>query len=290
MTDSNEAAGFLRIDNPDDPVYRIFPLWFLEEALRLKQLILVQPTLWEDPYELLTERVAVVDKSITPWRKIFLEDHLRPAYAQAWSRTRESDTLLRAYSRVVKDSHFGRNTCPREEGVCVRSTARKLLNVLRTWCATDADRTCFIGSVQYLPREDLLQYVANLVGSRGPGFLSVDKPRAELRLLKRREYSHEAEVRLIYVEERDGAAENLVRVPFEPNDVFEDISFDPRLLTFETNERQAVIRSLGYRGPSRRRICISEPCSSCPSPIPQHESALRHAAANTSNKELRKRV
>ena len=246
--ESSESAGFLRIANPDDPVYRIFTLWFLEETLRLKQLILVQPQLWEDPYELLAESVAVVDKSTTPWRQVFLERHLRPAYAQAWSRTRESGTLLRAYSRVVKDPHFGRNTCPRDEGVRVRSTPRKLLAVLRAWCPTDADRTCFIGSVQYLPRERLLQHVANLVGSRGPEFFSAGRPRAELRLLKRHEYSHEAEVRLIYVEERDSVAGKFVQVPFEPNDVFEDINFDPRLLTFERNERETVVRSLGYTG------------------------------------------
>jgi hypothetical protein len=99
-----------------------------------------------------------------------------------------------------------------------------------------------------LPREHLHQHVANLVGRYGPEFFGAGRPRAELRLLKRHEYSHEAEVRLIYIEERDLAGEKLVGVPFEPNDIFEDITFDPRLVTFERNEREAVIRNLGYIG------------------------------------------
>ena len=31
---------FIRIDHPDEPVFRFYPLWFLEEALRLRQLVL----------------------------------------------------------------------------------------------------------------------------------------------------------------------------------------------------------------------------------------------------------
>jgi hypothetical protein len=53
---------------------------------------------------------------------------------------------------------------------------------------------------------------------------------------------------LIYVEERDLVAEKIIRVPFDPNEVFEDITFDPRLLTFEKDERETVIQSLGYKG------------------------------------------
>lgn len=37
-------------------------------------------------------------------------------------------------------------------------------------------------------------------------------------------------------------------MPIEPSAVFDEISFDPRLETFERRERGAVIRSLGYKG------------------------------------------
>lgn len=32
-------------------MYRIFPLWFFEEVLRSRQLVLVAPHRWEDPFD-----------------------------------------------------------------------------------------------------------------------------------------------------------------------------------------------------------------------------------------------
>jgi hypothetical protein len=170
----NENLGFVRISDPDEPIYRIFPLWFLEESLRLKQLALVSPELWEDPYELVPDNI-IIDDGSTPSGTHHIIQYLRPTFAQAWSRTRESDTLLRAYSRVVKDPHFNRNICPRDEGVRVRSTPRKLLVALQTWCPTDFGRTCFIGAVQYFPKDQLLQQFANLIGSKGKDFSTLVK-------------------------------------------------------------------------------------------------------------------
>jgi hypothetical protein len=47
---------------PDIPIYRIFPLWFLDEALRLRVLTLNSPSRWEDPYEVIGEKIIVVRK------------------------------------------------------------------------------------------------------------------------------------------------------------------------------------------------------------------------------------
>jgi hypothetical protein len=42
---SNEFADqLIRVPDVDAAIYRIFPLWFLEEALRLRQLVLVTPS------------------------------------------------------------------------------------------------------------------------------------------------------------------------------------------------------------------------------------------------------
>lgn len=242
--------GFLRVSDPDEPIYRIYPLWFLEEALRLKQLVLVQPGAWEDPHESLAEGIAVTPRvQGVPQPQRFLDCYLRPAYAQPWSRTHSSDTLLRAYSRVVKDPNSTRNTVPRDEGVRVRSTPRKLLAALKEWCPTNPSETCFIGSVQYGPAEGLHQHVADLIGKHGLEHFGRGRGRAELLLLKRAGYEHEAEVRLIYVEEREiGKLEPLLRVPCHPNAVFEDLVFDPRLAEFERIEREALVRKWGYQG------------------------------------------
>lgn len=243
--------GLLGIEHPDEPVYRIFPLWYFEEALRLRQLILVAPQQWEDPFEILASSIMMVDQRTTPWRQQSLETFLLPVYAQCWSRTQESDTLLRAYSRVNKDTHFGRNTDPRHEGVRVRTSPRKLIGAARSWAATLEGVSCYLGAVRYGTRDQILQYAANLIDRHGPAAVGRGHLRADLLLFKRTAFAHEAEIRLMCVDDRGINAEGQIRLPIEPNEVFEEVSFDPRLAPFERIERETIAKSLGYAGPFR---------------------------------------
>ena len=242
------SEGLIRITDPDKPIYRIFPLWFLEEALRLRQLVLIPPRSWEDPYEIVGDAIQVSRWEGDRWQQEIINQSLPPAYAQCWSETSESDTLLRAYSRVVKDPHFGRNTCPRDEGVRVRTTPRKLLRAIIEGTRSAPKGSCFLGSVQYLSEEGVLQTIANAIGHVGKEVFRIPSNRAKLLLLKRMAFAHEAEIRIIYVRDQSEPALPLLRVPIRPNEVFDQITFDPRLSAFERVERETVIRSLGYEG------------------------------------------
>jgi hypothetical protein len=178
-----------------------------------------------------------------------LERHLLPAYAQCWSRTSESDTLLRAYSRIAKDTHFERNMSPRDEGVKVRSTPRKLLRALLEWSPSPPARSGYIGAVSYYDSGDaILQELTNRVGQHGIDGMKDGVLRAELLLLKRRAFEHEAEVRLIYLEARTVPGAPFVRFPIGPNALFDEVTFDPRLGGIDLAERKASARSLGYSG------------------------------------------
>ena len=271
--ENRNDPGFLGIAEPDGPIYRIFPLWFLEEALRLHQLVLVPRTSWEDPYEVLEKRIAVnIHSGGVYQRQVMIGEGPPQAFAQCWSATPESDALLRAYSRVVKDNHFQRNACPRDEGVRVRSTPRKLLQALRAGTRDAPSASCFIGSVQYLSKTHLGQLVANVIGQVGLDVFAVPENRAKLMLLKRTAFSHEAEVRLIYVEHQLGANKPLVRVQIDPNEVFDEITFDPRLVEFERLEREATIRSMNYgRAVNRSDLyqsVLMEVMLDIPNPLP----------------------
>lgn len=238
----------IRISDPDAPIYRIFPLWFLEETLRLRQLTLVRPNRWEDPFEIVGDAIAV-----DQWREgcctqTIINQDLPPAFAQCWSATAESDALLRVYSRVEKDSQFRRNMCPRNEGVQVRSTARKLLHALLAKSNSEPRGRCYVGSVRYLSHEQILQDITNAIGTHGLSVFQNPANRARLLLLKRKAFAHEAEVRLIYVCEDPRVTQVLLRVPIDPAEVFDEITFDPRLESFERLERKALIRGLGYQG------------------------------------------
>jgi hypothetical protein len=239
--------ALIRISDPDAPIYRIFPLWFLDEALRLRLLTLNSPSRWEDPYEIIGERISII-RNVADKLERTMPRTLPAAFAQCWSATKESDTLLRAYSRVVKDPYFARNLHPREEGVRVNSTPRKLINALRAGTRSFPDGSCYVGGVDYMSEAHVQRELANAVGTYGPDVFTAPANRAKLLLLKRDAFQHEAEVRLIYVEQRDVPPEPVFRVQFDPNEVFDDISFDPRLVEFERKEREAAVRAAGYTG------------------------------------------
>jgi len=185
------------------------------------------------------------------YRQESLEPYLQHAFAQCWSRTEESDTLLRAYSRVSKDPYFHRNICPREEGVRVKTSPRKLLSALQKWATTTAmpGISCFVGAVQYTCREQVQQTLTNRIYRHGPHAVGRGRLRAELLLLKRLAFSHEDEVRIICVASRDVPEESFPRIPIEPTELFDEVTFDPRLAPFEREERKAAAKSLGYNGP-----------------------------------------
>ncbi|MCE5309703.1 MAG: hypothetical protein LLG20_18880 [Acidobacteriales bacterium] len=242
---------FIRITNPDEAVYRIYPLWFLEEVLRLHQLVLASPHLWDDPFEVVGNAIAVDYPRGDKYEQVIINQSLPPVYAQCWSATQESDTLLRAYSRVIKDPHFSRNICPRDEGVRVRSSPRKLLEALVKGTQREPASSCFIGCVQYLGKDTLLQEIANAVGTAGLNAFEHPANRAKLLLMKRDAFAHEAEVRLMLVRHGGNSSNALLRIHIDPSAVFDEISFDPRLATFERREREIAFRNHGYTGQFR---------------------------------------
>ena len=247
-TTAEPTGAFIRVPDPDRPIYRVFPLWFLEEALRLRHLVLVPPARWEDPYEVVGNAIAVNTRRKDRIEQVIINQELPPVYAQCWSATAESDTLLRAYSRVVKDPHFRRNTCPRDEGVQVRSTPRKLIQALISGTSTTLKGHWFLGSVIYLSEAAVLQEIANAIGQHGLRVFEVPSNRAKLLLLKREAFSHEAEMRAIFVQQDREPNEPIMQVTIDPSEIFEEIVFDPRLETFERRERETIIKSLGFKG------------------------------------------
>lgn len=243
----NPPEAFLGISDMDAPVYRIFPVWFLEEAVRLKQLVLVRPSMWDDPFERIDDAVVVTRANGSNFEQTIQQDH-PPVFAQCWSATSACDTLLRAYSRVFKDPHFSRNIHPREEGVRVQSTPRKLLNALQR-AARELGNTVtpFVGRVQYMPQERILQELADLVAANGPTVFDAPLTRAQLRLKKRTEFSTEDEVRILMSCHVD-RSEKVLSIAIDPNELFDEVAFDPRLASFERRERAQTLNAVGYKG------------------------------------------
>lgn len=245
-------------DELDKPIRRIFPLWLLQRAIRLKQLTLASPRAWEDPNEDMAALCMMQPKLGLgiPFKQKSLSEYLAPAWAQCWSLNPGSNTLLRAYSRVILDPIEPRNVDPRNEGATVTSTPRRLIRAIAKWAAEQADCHFVIGKVTYKPGSEIGQDIANIVnGEDGPNFFKSIQGRAESLLWKRDYFRHEEEVRVIALQ-RGGklSSDKFKSFQFDPNDVFTDLSFDPRLKEFERREREEEIKRLGYTGSVTRDL------------------------------------
>ena len=81
-------------------------------------------------------------------------------------------------------------------------------------------------------------------------YFSSPDGRAESLCTKRERFSHEDEVRLLCIGDHIlGSGEKIRRFPVDPSALFNEIAFDPRLISFERLERESWFRSIGYTGP-----------------------------------------
>lgn len=246
-----------RIADFDTPVRRIFNLDRLIDAVRDGVMGLAAPHGWDDPREDLAALCVLDGFGLSPPKgQQPLSDFLAPAWAQCWSLNPGSDTLLRAYSRVDRDPTTQKNRDRAFEGATVTTTVRHLLAAAEGWNADGADCHFVVGRVEYLPDAEISQRIVNACnGPEGPHFFRTVQGRADALMWKRDYFEHEQEVRLMIIARNWPKNEpippfRLVRV--DPNLLFHEISFDPRLTTAEVRQREAELREAGYRGPFRR--------------------------------------
>ncbi len=259
----------------DRPLYRIYSLRYLEDALHPNggKLALVRPRVWEDPFEDPCERMMMM---AMPASHRMLSEYLQPAYAQCWSMDGQSDALLRAYSRVKRDPATNRNTEASSEGARVRSTPRLIINALEQHQAKAgaANLELYVAKVSYA--EEPLQPIIDALAALGPTKLGEGFARAKSLTFKRMAFSHEQEVRVIALAQ-PGTTDNVIYVDININEVFQEVVFDPRLIEFERKEREAWLRSLGYTGDIG--VAASYMTTYFQIPLPKHWDEIDAAAA-----------
>jgi len=217
-------------------VYRIFSLERFLEILERKCLTLVSPAAWEDPFE---NFIYHYFKKQYPGPNRLMRWYGGNLVGQCWTQHRETDAMWRIYS-------------PGKNGIKVRVSASSLLHSLTNSISdTSPPFNCHLGKVIYSTKKELTKLIVNpdlennLLRNANSSYL-----RALYLLHKRKEFSHEKEVRLIYEfnstsELRD---ESLYDIPIDPNSFFEGIVLDPRMSDTEFKMYSSGIRSLGYKG------------------------------------------
>lgn len=208
----------------DKPIYRIMSIHRLFQILDEKNITLVKPKKWDDPFEnaLLNCNVVFPDGTKAT---ISAKDSV---YGQCWTFHSETDAMWRIYSHD-------------KDGVRVTTTPRKLLNALQQ-NVDNPETTCFIGKVCYLTTQQLYEKFEqiHLFSTDGSGI-------AESLLYKRTEFAHENEVRLIYSGEDGKCDSDIFKFSIDPNTLIDDLLFDPRMDKNLMRAFELVIREKDYK-------------------------------------------
>ncbi len=202
------------IDDLDQKIYRIFSIGRFKELMQTKELVLVNPKKWDDPFENFFLKANAIDPN---GEIISLENIADSWYGQCWTYNKESDALWRIYR-------------PNKDGIRVSTTIRKLF----TWLWDENDRfrnlKYFIGKVTYMQRSEIEDFMEKT--SFGDiAFGGQNDKFARLLCIKRLEFSHENEVRILVDDTNKKGRGGCYRVFFNYQDILEDVCIDPRLNT-----------------------------------------------------------
>lgn len=228
-----ESKNITGIEDPQQPIYRIFSLQRLKEAILKRELTFVSPSMWDDPYENFLLNCRGI---LSTGERVSLASLRESWHGQCWTFTKESDAMWRIYS-------------PGKDGIRVRTKISKMADLIWEPSNPFSRLSYFIGKVEYWTRELIEQFLSNTTlmdmtfGGQNDKF-------ARTLLIKRKEFEHENEVRILAnnAGSNPRAKGKLFTIQFDPNLLIEEVTTDPRMdgATFSRIERE--IRSLGYSG------------------------------------------
>jgi len=205
----------LNFDNIDwdTPIYRVYPIERLSQVFNDKKNTLVKPLMWDDPFEnLVFQQTATLDGQTVSF------DSIRETfYGQCWTlNIEETDALWRIYS-------------PNKDGVRVKTTLRKLFDNFYDPTYKWAMIAFYIGKINYETSSEIQAFFEDpenlemIFDTSGAGSV-------QTLLVKRTEFIHENEVRLIYSanSETSDTTSRIYQYNFDPNSILDELLFDPR--------------------------------------------------------------
>jgi len=210
----------------NQPVYRIISLKRLHEMFEKRVNTLVNPIMWDDPFENFIKGF----KGQLPSGDVVEFAQRHDFYGQCWTHVGASDAMWRIYSSD-------------KQSVRIKVRLKTLVETL----APRAHGIVLVGRVRYLHSDGLLKWAKRV-------FRSSDAPDVRLLgrtlLVKRMAFSHEQEVRILYFDSRNECSRNLFSYRFDPHAFVEEILVDPRLSADQATSLSNEIRAkTGFRGP-----------------------------------------
>ncbi|MEI7087753.1 DUF2971 domain-containing protein [Pectobacterium carotovorum] len=222
-------SNTINMENLDIPIYRIFSFKRFEELITEKQLVLVQPSMWDDPYEnfILKTEVDCGNGEVASLEKLN-----RTWYGQCWTENNDTDAMWRIYSHD-------------KASVRVKTTGRKLFSTVYDNTDTYATLKYFIGKVEYKDKSEIINFMDSITFS-GMILGGQNNVFAELLCIKRTEFNHENEIRILVDDIGDEKGTGgLYKIDIEPNYLFDEVCLDPRLSDADVIKLTSQIKSMG---------------------------------------------
>ncbi len=222
----------INFKNSNIPVFRVIPIDRLLQLFNEKKNTLVKPELWDDPFEnfFLKSKGRSANNTI-----ISLDDLRKNLYGQCWTlNEEETDALWRIYS-------------PFKNGVRIKTTVNKLFDSFFNESDDYAPISYFVGRVFYDDEDKIVNYfeknlnAGDLLQTDGKGIVKT-------LLIKRKEFKHENEARLIYFNQRKKITDNFFKYNFDTNNIIEEILFDPRMEHALYQTYESIIKNFGFAG------------------------------------------
>jgi hypothetical protein len=209
------------------PIYRYISFDNLLQLLRSKTLWIGQTKLWDDTYENFLANAKYQWGPTPVTYRVFIDGF----YGQCWTLKKESDAMWRIYSHD-------------KTGVRIKSTIKKVLEASFNEINFEpfSTRVRTIGRVKYLNPKKICDWV---------NFQNCDlinnETLTESLFIKRSEFSHEKEIRLIVHKNHNQKDEiNHLKIKIQPNELIDEITFDPRLDKEKYLNYKMVIEKMGF--------------------------------------------
>lgn len=222
----------------DLKLYRYFQVDDFIKTFEQNSLFLKKPHCWNDPFENIFLKSEIVDTNENPIEMGMMKERV---FAQCWSLKEESDLMWGSY-------FVGNN------GVKVEVSLNKIKQEI-----FKNSEIIFIGKIKYLTIQEIADYFSQIFK------LSLDdiaQPIFESLLVKRKEFSEEFEVRILFFDlfrnnkyERifilnsnlEDYKNDFTSIKISSN-IFEKVVFHPKMDYEQIEINKNKLTNLGYKG------------------------------------------
>ncbi|MDE5821054.1 MAG: DUF2971 domain-containing protein [Paramuribaculum sp.] len=198
----------------DIPIYKFMNLSHVISMIQNRKLWISKVSTWDDVYENILFKQNFfhnIDGGIVPVDISTVGNNI---FGQCWTSQQESDAMWRIYS-LDKNNY----------AVRIKTTIGKLMDA--AFVSPQAVPTVFVGEVSYVDNLDITRILSKYVQD-GLQLQSSMREYAQLLLLKRKEFEHEKEIRLIISEDTSFSSDH-IELPIDPLLFIDEITLDSRL-------------------------------------------------------------